>query len=177
MNEKITAISFKPFGQADVPLYMEWAELPHVKSTWFQEGYEPKEKIYEKIAGNGYDYPFVIMINDLAVGYIQCSDLCAYYRANPEAKSTYYSQEPKGTYCVDIFIGDPAYLHKGYGPKIVTQFSDWLLSRPEIKKIVIDPSTENGRAIRCYEKAGFVFVRTAQDHVEMHHIMEKWKQS
>lgn len=173
MNDKSAQISFRPFCDADVPQYMKWAELPHVKNIWFKEGYEPKEMILEKVKGNGYDYPFAIILNDKPIGYIQCVDLHCYYSTHPDAKSTYYATEPEGTYCVDVFIGEPSCLNKGYGSIIVKKFTNWLMHWPEVKKILIDPSTENKRAIRCYEKAGFVFIRTAQGHVENnHHIME-----
>ena len=166
-------VTFRKFTEDDVPLFYAWAKVPHVKNSWFKEGYEPEDSILNKVKGNGYDYPFVIEANGKPIGYMQYSNLHAYYQANPEEKSTYYASEPLGTVCVDLFIADVAYLNKGYGTEIVRKFSDWLLDKPEVKKLVIDPSTSNKRAIRCYEKAGFTFVRNAEDHVDTYHIMEK----
>jgi aminoglycoside 6'-N-acetyltransferase len=34
-------------------------------------------------------------------------------------------------------------------------FSDQLLSKHEVKKVIVDPSPKNTRSIRVYEKAGF----------------------
>lgn len=40
------------------------------------------------------------------------------------------------------------------------------------KKILIDPATPNKRAIRCYEKADFKFVKNANDGITACVIME-----
>ncbi|MBU0743897.1 MAG: acetyltransferase, partial [Gammaproteobacteria bacterium] len=146
-------IKFRKFVENDIPLFYKWAEVEHVKNSWFQDGYEPKEMIIEKVAGNGYDYPFVIELEGRPIGYIQYSDLAAYYHENPDAKSTYYIEEPPGTVCMDLFIADESCLNKGYGTKVVKSFSNYLLDKSEIKKIMIDPSVSNKRAIKCYQKA------------------------
>nr|MCH9770202.1 acetyltransferase [Gammaproteobacteria bacterium] len=71
-------ITFKPFTKEHLPLWNRWVEVPHVKNTWFMDGYEPTDKILEKIDGNGHTYPFVILVGDHPIGYIQCCDLYAY---------------------------------------------------------------------------------------------------
>ena len=47
------------------------------------------------------------------------------------------------TFCVDLFVAGSGYLNKGYGTQIL-----------------IDPASDNKRAIHCYEKAGFKFLRS-----------------
>lgn len=50
-------INFQPFQIQHIPLWEQWIQLPHVKDVWFIEGYESADYIYQKITGNGYDYP------------------------------------------------------------------------------------------------------------------------
>lgn len=38
---------------------------------------------------------------------------------------------------------------------MVRSFVEWLFEDPAVSRIQTDPSPDNGRAIRCYEKAGF----------------------
>ena len=38
---------------------------------------------------------------------------------------------------------------------MVRAFLDYLFSDPNVTKVQTDPSPDNARAIRCYEKAGF----------------------
>ena len=70
--------SFLPVKKEHIPLWEQWVQLPHVKESWFIEGYETPDVIYEKIEGNGYDHSFIIDIDDFPVGYIVCCDLYAY---------------------------------------------------------------------------------------------------
>ena len=164
-------ISFKRFAQQDLPLFFEWAKKSHVKDTWFIDGYESIDKYSEKIKGNGYDYSFIIYIDDKPIGYIQCSDLYAYKTLCPNPKGIFVNEEP-GTFCLDLFIGEEEYLNKGYGTEIVKLFADKLFTEFKARKILIDPACSNKRAIRCYEKAGFKFLRKEYDGVTESCIME-----
>lgn len=56
-------ISFRPMTREDIPLYREWASKEHVRSVWFCEGYQPVDAICAKIEGNGYDYPYLILLD------------------------------------------------------------------------------------------------------------------
>jgi len=162
---------FKPFAKEDMPLFLSWAKKPQVRDTWFQEGYEAINKYYEKIEGNGYDYAYIIYLDEKPIGYIQTSDLYAYRKKCKNPKGV-FTHEAQGTFCLDIFIGEEDYLDKGYGTQIVTAFVDKLLKEFKAKKILIDPASSNKRAIRCYEKAGFKIIRKENDGVAECCIME-----
>lgn len=164
-------IAFKPMTLEDIPLWNSWSNKPHVQNVWFIEGYEPKDYITQKIMGNGYDYPFIIVIDDQAIGYIVCCDLFAYRTRCPHPKGL-FTQEQAGTFCMDLFIGEEDYLDKGYGTQIVKLFAQKIFNEFKAKIIYIDPSVTNKRAIRCYEKAGFQFARTAHDGVTECYVME-----
>jgi RimJ/RimL family protein N-acetyltransferase len=163
-------ITFKKFAEQDLPLFLEWAKRPHVKDAWFVGGYEPIDKYDEKIVGNGYDYSFIICLDNNPVGYIQCSDLYAYKKLCPKPKGVFTNEEP-GAFCLDLFIGEEEYLNKGYGAEIVKLFVDKLFAEFKAKKILIDPACSNKRAIRCYEKAGFEIIKKEHDGVEEVYIM------
>lgn len=165
-------IHFRPMEKRDIPLYLDWAEQDHVKRVWFIDGYEPPDCIHTKIEGNGYDFPFIILLDDQPIGYAVYCDLYAYKNICKEP-SGMFADEPLGTYCMDLFIGDKAYLNKGYGTQFVENFSDMLFKNKQAKRILIDPSADNKRAIRCYEKAGFTPIRKAHDGTEEVLILEK----
>ena len=88
-------ITFTPFTAEHLPHYFAWSEIDHVKNVWFLEGYEPREYILKKIEGNGYDYPFVILLDERPIGYIQYSDLYAYHMLCPDPKGV-FTDEPGG---------------------------------------------------------------------------------
>ncbi|MCA9507691.1 MAG: GNAT family N-acetyltransferase [Myxococcales bacterium] len=155
-------IEFIPMNQSHLELWQKWQQVPHVRDSWFIGGYEPAEYMEKKLDGNGYDYPFIIMVDKKAFGFLQCCDLYAYRTTCPKPKGV-FCHEDEGTYCLDLFIADENNLGKGIGTKIVDSFVKKLLSEFNAKKILIDPSAKNKRAIRCYEKAGFKKIRKAHD--------------
>lgn len=164
-------IDFKRMTFANLQLWQQWSQKPHVKNVWFVEGYESTSYIHQKIAGNGYDYPFIIYLNDIAIGYIVCCDLYAYRTRCPHPKGL-FTQEEAGTFCMDLFIGEEKYLNKGYGVLIVREFVKKMLEQFHPKKILIDPAITNIRAIKCYQKAGFKIIAQKFDGVTDCYVME-----
>jgi len=164
-------IHFEKMTLNDIALWKEWINISHIKEVWFIEGYETSDYIYQKIQGNGHTYPFIIYINDQPIGYIQYCDLYAYRMLTPKPKGLFINENP-GTFCIDLFIAERDYLNKGYGTKIIKQFTKKLIDEFFAKKILIDPASTNKRAIRCYEKAGFTIVKNAHDGITECIIME-----
>jgi RimJ/RimL family protein N-acetyltransferase len=76
-----------------------------------------------------------------------------------------------------LFIGEEEYLNRGMGTAIMKAFIKKLFYEVGADKIVIDPSETNKRAIKCYEKADYTFVRKAFDGIETLYIMEIKKEN
>lgn len=166
-------ITFKKMTTEHLTIWNAWIKLPHIKEVWFVDGYEPAEYMAQKLAGNGYDFPFIIYLNEVPIGFIQTCDLYAYRMLCPKPKGVFCHEEP-GTFCLDLFIADEHLLNRGYGTKIVRAFSEKLIDEFNAKKILIDPAINNLRAIRCYEKAGFKKLRIDHDGICEVMIME-WR--
>ena len=88
----------------------------------------------------------------------------------PKPKGLFVDEE-KGTFCIDLFIGEEKYLNKGYGSQIVRTFVEKIFSEFNAQKILVDPAYSNKRAIRCYEKAGFEFIKIANDGITDCYVM------
>lgn len=140
-------ISFKSFSTSDIKQIYDWTQQPHVKKWWQdpEDWLEFKQKFEDKLQ-SPYRACFIIYIENKAVGYIQT------YQAN---KFPEWTNQPDGTYGMDLFIGDPEFIGKGYGTQIVAKFVEELFKLPEIKRIIINPDVNNIAAVRAYEKAGF----------------------
>jgi len=167
----MSAPKLKPFTHEHIPLFYEWAKKEHVKNTWFVEGYKSVEAIAELVNPNGYDYPCIIEFENKPIGYLLYCDLAAYRRLNPNPKDV-FSEDVEGTYCLDLFIAEEEYLNRGIGTQTVKNLVDMLFSKYHASRIVIDPSAENRRAIRCYEKVGFNIIDEKHDGVTTCVIME-----
>lgn len=99
--------------------------------------------IHKKIAGNGYDYPFIIYCDETPIGYIVCCDLYA-YKGKCIALTGLFTDEEARTFCMDLFIGEEGYLDKGFGTQIVKAFQTIFLNiSRQIKSILILPKVTN----------------------------------
>jgi aminoglycoside 6'-N-acetyltransferase len=68
---------------------------------------------------------------------------------------------------MDQVIGEPACWNQGIGTTLVTAMAEYLRTAVGAGRIVVDPRTENPRAIRCYEKSRFRKVKILPHH-ELH---------
>lgn len=84
-----------------------------------------------------------------AIGYVQVCDPA-------REESHYWGDVPAGLRALDVFIGDPALLGQGHGTEIMRQAIARCFAADEVTAIVIDPLASNARAIRFYERLGFM---------------------
>src|SRR3954454_23934059 len=136
---------FVPMGAADLPLIRRWLEMPHVSQWW----HDPAEQ-FEFVSGD-LDHPdmaqYIVASDRRAVAYLQCYKLSDW--------NTGFGPQPHGTRGLDQFIGEADMLGRGHGSAFIRAFMDRLFESG-VPRIVIDPRPDNPRAIRAYEKAGFV---------------------
>jgi aminoglycoside 6'-N-acetyltransferase len=118
---------FQPLRTADLAMVRQWLAMPHVAEWWGDADQQTE------------DGPF---------GYLQCYDL----RAWP---CLAFASQPDGTRAIDQFIGKPEMVGCGHGSGFIRQFIDELLA-DGAPRVITDPAPNNSRAIRAYEKAGFV---------------------
>jgi aminoglycoside 6'-N-acetyltransferase len=69
--------------------------------------------------------------------------------------NTGFGPQPEGTRGIDQMIGVPEMVGQGHGSGFIRAFIERLLA-DTTPRVVTDPDPENARAIRAYEKAGFV---------------------
>lgn len=62
-------------------------------------------------------------------------------------------------YGMDQFIGEVSYWNKGIGTKLISSVAEYLIREKGADRLVMDPQTQNQRAIHCYEKCGFEKVK------------------
>lgn len=53
------------------------------------------------------------------------------------------------------FIGEPSFIGQGHGPWLIAQFAQMMFEEGA-PRLLVDPAPANSRAIRAYEKAGFL---------------------
>jgi aminoglycoside 6'-N-acetyltransferase len=163
MDRFSRTISFRLIAPADVPNLVRWQLDPEVAVWWDHPGVETEESLQKKWLSRAegtstpdelQTRPFIIVVDDTDIGYIQAYELRHY--------SVHASEiDIPNAAGLDIFIGEPEWRDKGVGTSAVGQFIDEIIfAISGIETCVIDPDPTNKRAIRSYEKAGFVYART-----------------
>lgn len=153
MQDPANSIGFASVTQADKPMLRAWLSTPASREWWGEPDHEiglifDGEKTGESrgfIAHHTEKGPFA---------YIQCWPC----DAQPEealAKEPWIAKQAAGTLGVDITIGRPDLLDQGLGTATVRAFCAMLFDQGA-PRLIIDPDASNMRAVRAYEKAGFV---------------------
>jgi RimJ/RimL family protein N-acetyltransferase len=145
------AFEFRPLTADDIPRLWNWLNRPHVAQWWRGEQSldDVREKYLPRIAGNDTARPYLALLNGEPAGYIQ------YYLASEGDPAWWPDRPGKGVLGIDQFLSDGARLDQGLGTAMVSQFVAMLMRDEEVVEVRVDPSPDNARAIRCYEKAGF----------------------
>ena len=97
-------------------------------------------------------FGYLAILGGKPVGYIQA------YEAT-KVGDGWWSDAPEGTWGIDQFLADGTRLGIGLGTRMVTAFTDYFFTTHKAQQIITDPSPDNPRAIRCYEKSGFNVVK------------------
>ncbi len=154
-------VKFTPLQPKHFALLADWMNQEHVwpwwgegknwsladiekKYTTYCEGFKVLGAIKKPI------HPFIIFSSTQPIGFIQ------YYNAYDFPKEQGYTLEglPSSLAALDFYIGNPAFLGKGLGVRILIRFLKTYIE-PHYSACFVDPESNNTHAIRTYEKAGF----------------------
>ena len=137
---------FRAMTAADLPVVRGWLAAPHVMEWWG----DPDEQF--GFVKDDLDHPamdqFIVSADDKPFAYLQCYDPLAW----PESG---LGDQPPGARGIDQFIGEPDMIGKGHGSAFIRAYADQLLAAGA-PLVLTDPDPMNQRAIRAYEKAGFL---------------------
>ena len=141
----MAAYTFTPKTEAELPQLRRRQGGAQVREWWG----DPDEQ-YALVSGD-LDEPamdqFIVLAGDKPFGYLQCYRLTAW--------NTGFGPQPEGTRGIDQFIGESDMIARGHGSAFIRQFVDEQFQRG-LPRMVTAPDPLNARALRAYQKAGFV---------------------
>lgn len=141
-------VTLRPAGPADLALLRHWDEQPHAIASdphddWGWETELARNPPWrEQLIGE---------VGGRPVGFVQIIDPA-------EEDSHYWGDIPANLRAIDIWIGEPADLNRGYGTAMMRQAIARCFAAPGVEAILIDPLASNAAAIRFYERFGFRFI-------------------
>lgn len=156
------SIDFRSLQCSDCALLLKWLNLPHVQQWWTEDDLDYPltlaaliEKYRAMVEGDDPTRAYIILIEQTPIGYIQ-----VYRLSDAPIYQGLWSNSDRGV-GVDLYIGDPSFLHRGYGSRILRRFLQRIVfGELAADRCVVDPDPMNRIAIRAYEKAGFRYCRT-----------------
>lgn len=132
----------------DVSLLNHWDAQQHVIDSDPDDDWNWS---YELARNPPWREQLVAELDGRPIGFVQI--------INPaQEESHYWGDIMEGYRAIDIWIGAEEDLGKGYGSEMMNQSLSRCFADPQVKGVWIDPLASNTRAIRFYERIGFVYV-------------------
>jgi len=141
----MASYQFRPMSMEDLPLVRAWLTQPHVREWWG----DPDEQ-FGLVSGDMNEPAmdqYIVSTDEKPLGYLQCYRLTDW--------NICFGPQPEETRGIDQMIGVPDMIGRGHGSGFIRVFIEDLLASGT-PRVVTDPDPVNARAIRAYEKAGFV---------------------
>ena len=158
---------FKSLCENDFDLLYHWLQEP-VINQWYARGKswtfeDLKQKYLPRIKGKDNVPSFIIYKKERPIGFIQYYCLTDHLPEgiqdfNHSLFKSYQANELVG---LDLFVADQDNRGKGWGRQILNCF---MLKLPTTTKaVIVDPESNNHRAIRCYLNTGFQPTNYSED--------------
>lgn len=155
-------VYIREMKHTDYEVMAKWLSTPEVLE-FFGDRNAPftveqvKRKYEPRIKGDVAVYPYIVELDKRPIGFMQ------HYKLTEKNQEAFGYPLNLNIHGIDQFIGVPAYFNQGIGTIMVTKFIDILYDKTDSDMIVLDPELTNTRAIRCYEKCGFVGMKKVKD--------------
>ena len=148
-------VTLRRMSAHDLPMLHEWLNRPHIVRWWGGEACRPtladvRAKYLPRVLGKEAVTPYIAMLGQEPIGFAQS------YVALGSGGGWWEDETDPGVRGIDQSLANAADLGKGLGTKLVRALVERLFADPAVTKVQTDPAPHNLRAIRCYEKAGFV---------------------
>ena len=152
-------ITFKPLATTDLPPLHYWLNTSHVVKWYGKKTFtfdEIEKQYLPRISGQDPTKSFIITYQNNPIGYIQM-----YLVKDDRELQEYVNADTIAG--LDMFIGEPSYLGRGLGSKIIKEFLKQIVfKQPGISTCIVDPLPTNPRMIHVNEKVGFKYLITTQ---------------
>ena len=154
-------INFRTAHIGDAALLSSWDETPHMKvinshSDWWNW---PEELSHP----GDWREMLIAELNGVPFGFLQLMNA-------GHDPHNYWPDLDASHMAIDLWIGPENYLSRGLGCQILRYAISRCFADKSIHTIWIDPQQHNHRAIRFYQKHGFIPVELRPDGQETIHI-------
>ncbi len=145
MNTDQGELRLRPATPDDRAVLERWDEEPHVIASDPNDDWDWAHELGREVP---WREQLVAELDGRPIGFVQIID--------PLHEETHYWGEvPEHLRAIDVWIGPPGDLGKGYGTRIMKAALASCFDVPEVEAVLIDPLVSNVRAIAFYQSLGF----------------------
>ena len=145
-------IAFRRLASDDLQQVFLWLIRPHVSRGYASAPssfMETVAKFGPRTRDDNVVRAFIVNVDGRDAGYIQAYDVASF----PDYADRVGS-EP-ATWCLDLFIGEADFLHRGVGARVIDRFVREIVFPAGARACIAGPGEGNLAAVRAFEKAGF----------------------
>ncbi len=153
-------IKLRPADLGDLALLKSWDEQPHVVASDPNDDWKWE---YELGRSPHWRDQLVAMLDQRPIGFLQIIDPAL-------EESHYWGKIDGGFKAIDIWIGEPGDLGRGYGTAIMRLALKRCFDDPSVNTVLIDPLANNTRAHKFYRRMGFQFFEERQFGQDLCHV-------
>lgn len=145
-------LTLRQLNESDIDLVGRWLTLPHV-AKWFKTPEAWIEEIKPRKTEFSFIRHFIVCVDGKDIGF------CQYYDYSKGGENWHGNISMSGTYSIDYMIGEPDYIGKGYGTKLLTALTESVWKEPDAKRIIAQPEPENFASRSTLLSAGFSYIK------------------
>ena len=148
-------VSIRKMQHADLEIMARWLSTREVLEFYGDINSpftldQVKKKYQARIDGDVPVVPFIAELKDGPIGFMQ------HYKIKKKEQQKFGYPANSTIYGIDQFIGVPTLFNNGLGTIMVQKFIASIFRNTDAEVIILDTAVSNVRAIKCYEKCGFV---------------------
>lgn len=141
-------MTLRPTTPADLGLLKHWSRQPHVIAAIGDDDWQWEKELARKPA---WREQFIAEAGGRPIGFLEIID-------PSQDDEQYWGCVAPGHRALDLWIGEPADLNRGYGSQILKLAIERSFADPTVTAILVDPLERNDHAHRFYEQLGFEYV-------------------
>jgi RimJ/RimL family protein N-acetyltransferase len=153
-------IAFRPLRRTDLVRMRRWLNAGEAL-RWYGKGRpttaaEVAANYLPKVRGDVPTRGYLVLVGERPVGYAQTYRVADWPEYAARVAAAGRGARGEDAAGLDLFLGEPAFLHRGLGPEIVRRFLEEVVwPTTGCRACVVGPHPENRSAVRAFEKAGF----------------------
>lgn len=139
-------ITLRLFQEEDIELFKRW-----LKQDYVLKWYEHPDSWIKEVSEEEFSWihHFIVECDGVAIGF------CQYYDYSLGGETWHNHIVLDHTYSIDYLIGDPEYIGKGLGTKIIRILTERIFRETDAKLIIVQPEADNHASCRTLLSAGY----------------------